>query len=142
MAEISPEMRQQMRDRVCNREYGYEQGRNDAREGKEMDSGFSADCDASGRKLAMTGYREGYEAARKELTEGDDKILVKGPGGIDIRVGGPRHQVGWVCEMDMFGKHYTGLGETRGKAKRDVQQQCERDNNSIHCQNMHCREDL
>jgi hypothetical protein len=131
-------MEQQMRDTSCNREYGYEQGANDANAGNGMNSSFASVCDPQTKREVMKAYREGYEATanRSTLDVSNGGVRLKGPG-ININVGN-RASKNWVCEIDVFGKSYSGFGATRNEAVQEVRNRCGSDVNSVHCHGESC----
>lgn len=131
-------MQQQYKQEVCNREKGFEMGRNDAEEGKRMDSSFAGVCDPQDRRDAMAGYREGFESISNQ--QGGDGVVVKVPG-IDIRVGNGQQQKSWACEISVFGDTFSGFADSRGRASAEAREKCSAKHNSIHCQHVECRVD-
>jgi hypothetical protein len=123
-------MQEQFKNENCNQEKGYEHGRNDASEGKAMDSGWAGVCNPQDRKAVMKGYREGYEAQDK--AEDGDGVVVKAPG-IDIRVGNGQREKSWVCEINVFGDTFSGFGPTKGRAAEEARSKCTAKNNAVHC---------
>lgn len=141
------DMQQAYQNETCHREVGYERGVNDGNAGRPMDSSFASGCDSSSRFEVMNGYREGYESTRRgasfEAGAGGVKVSIPG---VDIRVDGggttgtisgkPR----WVCEVNIFGRTYTGLGATKGMAQASARQSCQTRHNEMHCTDTECRE--
>lgn len=127
----------------CNREIGYEHGHNDGREKKPMDSTFFGPCTPEGRKEAMLGYREGYEAAQRQ---NDEKGINADESGIRVKVPGVNINLpnkaakAWSCEVqDPGGQTYTGFGPTRSAAVRDARSACEKkQQSSASCTQVNC----
>lgn len=134
-------MEEQHRAQVCNREFGYEKGSNDAEEGQPMSSSFAAVCDPETKREVMQGYREGYEKTKNESTIeiGKGGVRVKG-GGININLG-DKSSKSWSCEINIFGDHFTGFGVSRAQAAADVRRLCEAKHNGIHCGNPNCEKE-
>jgi hypothetical protein len=44
-----------------------------------------------------------------------------------------------LCEMDVFGKHYTAYAPTQVEAKEKIKTECANDTNAIHCGSAHCQ---
>jgi hypothetical protein len=132
------EMEREHREQTCQREVGYERGMNDGREGKRMDSQFASVCDPESRREVMTGYRQGYETARRELADEREGVVVQTPG-FQLRMKGKLDRR-WACETAAFGHSYNGVGNSRAEAAAEARRQCERHNHAMHCEREECRE--
>jgi len=132
-------MEESYRMQVCHRDFGYEQGVNDGRAGRPMNSAFAGNCDPRTRDQVSTAYREGYDSTRRgnSLDDNDDSFRMRG-GGFDIRVPGRPNAKKWVCEVDAFGHTYSGFGPSRGEAAQNAREKCEVDNNAMHCSKIDC----
>lgn len=133
-------MEESYRMQVCHRDFGYEQGVNDGRAGRPMNSAFAGNCDPRTRDQVSQAYRQGYESARpgNGLDDNDDDGFRMRGGGFDIRVPGRPNNKKWVCEAQAFGHTYSGFGASRGEASQKAREKCEVDNHAMHCSNIDC----
>lgn len=131
-------LEQAHRDQVCHRDFGYEQGVNDGRSGKPMNSSFAGACDPQTRQEVSQAYREGYESSRRGNNLDDDGGFRMRGGGFDIRLPGKPNHKKWVCEVEASGHTYSGFGASRGEAAQSARDKCETDNHAMHCSKIEC----
>lgn len=132
-------LEQMQRDQACHRDFGYEQGVNDGRAHRPMNSAFASVCDSQTREEVTNAYRRGYESVRpgNGFDDNDDSFRMRG-GGFDIRVPGRPNPKKWVCEVSAFGRTFSGFGASRGEAAQNARDNCENVNNGMHCSNVEC----
>ncbi len=117
-------------EQVCNTNGGFQQGMNDARDGKPMDSSFGSGCE-NGREAALQGYREGYQSGLAHLQS-------QRPTEINVNFGGaPRKK--YFCEIHAFTQTYSAWGATELEAREEAKKQCTKHYNPMHCEDFTCK---
>lgn len=124
-AAIEKEHRQDMQAARCHYDGAFEEGMNDGRAGRDMNSGFASLCAASQQPGVRAGYREGYQSG---LASRAAELAAA-----------PRHR-GFVCEVSVFGDTFTAFGATEEEARAATRAQCgEKRGKTMFCSDPACR---
>jgi hypothetical protein len=119
-------MMESWRAQSCNAEAALEQGMNDARSGRQMNSQYLAPCPAESQTALKESYKQGYLTG---IESGKDNS-------IHIQIGGnsaPRFR----CELKVFFDVFSGEGHTEGQAREKALAAC-REKYTIHCNGVQC----
>lgn len=117
---------------VCNSNGGYQQGMNDARDGKPMDQSFSQVCDEAQRTQAINGYHKGYK-------DGLDSVKKTAPSTeINVNIGNNSAKR-YYCEIHPFTTTISSWGSTELEARMKVKHKCMQTYNEMFCEDIACK---
>lgn len=149
---------------LCNKSAAYEAGYNDGLDGRAMGSSFLDGCREDLRGQGQEGYRTGYETGRQRFDErmkamsanpgSQDPLIpqppVPPPGSVNVnngvqinfgQLGGPApaNPKAWFCSVQAFTSTFEAFGPTQLEAHQRALQDCVRQNNPMHCEDIRCR---
>lgn len=145
------ELQRQAIEQRCSADSAYEQGMNDSREGKRMDSSFARICDAPARTQVTAAYRDGYTTGAKAVTPTLAQPVGQSPvpGSvplIQVNLGGSApaqpaapHPRAFFCKVGAFTRTFESFGPTELEAKHSAVAACTAQYNRIHCESVSCQ---